>query len=89
MKGKVQDKDKLIADFRVHETDTGSAQVQVAILTERIRQLTEHLKTHAKDHHSRYGLLKMVERRRKLLGYLRDNDLEEYQELIKKLKLRK
>ncbi len=79
----------IIEQFRVHETDTGSAQVQVALLTDRINQLTEHLKKHAKDHHSRYGLLKMVERRRKLLTYLRENNTGEYQKLIKSLRLRK
>ncbi|HNW93596.1 MAG TPA: 30S ribosomal protein S15 [bacterium] len=87
----VQDnaKGKLIEKFRTHDSDTGSAQVQVALLTDRINQLTEHLKGHVKDHHSRYGLLKMVERRRKLLTYLREHELAEYQKLIKSLKLRK
>ena len=87
----VQDdaKGKLIEKFRVHDGDTGSAQVQVALLTDRINQLTEHLKKHVKDHHSRYGLLKMVERRRKLLSYLREHDLAGYQTLIKSLRLRK
>ena len=82
-------KGKVIEKFRTHDGDTGSAQVQVALLTERINQLTEHLKMHVKDHHSRYGLLKMVERRRKLLSYLREHELAEYQKLIKQLRLRK
>ena len=89
MKAKLANKLELINEFRTHESDTGSAQVQVALLTERIKMLTAHLREHAKDHHSRFGLLKMVERRRKLLTYLRNTDLAGYQELIKKLKLRK
>lgn len=89
MKTKAIDKGKVITKFKVHDSDTGSAPVQVALLTERINLLTEHLKAHVKDHHSRYGLLKMIERRRKLLTYLRDTNLGAYQELIKKLRLRK
>ena len=71
------------------ETDTGSAQVQVALLTERINQLTEHLRTHKHDHHSRRGLLKMVGRRRGFLNYLQKNDVEAYRALIKELGLRR
>ncbi len=82
-------KQKIIDDFRVHGTDTGSAPVQVAILTERINLLTEHFKTHRKDHHSRRGLLKLVSQRRKLLEYLRRNDRDEYQKVIERLSLRK
>ena len=78
-----------IADHRLHETDTGSPEVQVALLTERINHLTEHLKVHSKDHHSRRGLLLMVGRRRRLLDYLRRNDVERYRALIAKLGLRR
>ena len=79
----------VIGDPRRHDSDTGSPQVQVAILTERINQLTEHLKTHKKDHHSRRGLLQMVGRRRRLLNYLQRTDLDGYRELTKKLGLRR
>jgi small subunit ribosomal protein S15 len=72
-----------------HETDTGSAQVQIALLTSRITELTEHLRTHKKDHHSRRGLLKLVGRRRRLLDYLQRTDLEGYRALIKELGLRR
>jgi small subunit ribosomal protein S15 len=82
-------KAEVIGGHRRHETDTGSPQVQVAILTERINQLTEHLKTHKKDHHSRRGLLQMVGRRRRLLNYLQKTDLDGYRELTKKLGLRR
>ena len=78
-----------IAEHRLHESDTGSPQVQVAILTERINALTEHLKLHAKDHHSRRGLLQMVGRRRRLLNYLQRSDLDGYRELTKTLGLRR
>ena len=81
-------KQSIIADYRVHESDTGSPEVQVAVLTERIRELTEHLKVHKKDFHSRRGLLKMVGRRRKLLRYLRDKDFNRYRSLIERLGLR-
>lgn len=77
-----------IAKYRVHETDTGSANVQVAVLTERINYLTEHFRTHAKDHHGRRGLLKMVGQRRRLLDYLKRTDLEGYRKLIADLGLR-
>jgi small subunit ribosomal protein S15 len=82
-------KAEVIGGHRRHESDTGSPQVQVAILTERINQLTEHLKTHKKDHHSRRGLLQMVGRRRRLLNYLQRTDLDGYRELTKKLGLRR
>jgi small subunit ribosomal protein S15 len=82
-------KGEVIGAHRRHESDTGSPQVQVAILTERINQLTEHLKTHKKDHHSRRGLLKMVGRRRRLLNYLQRVDLDGYRELTKTLGLRR
>ena len=82
-------KTAVIADNRTHETDTGSPEVQIAILTERIQQLTEHLKIHKKDNHSRLGLLKMVGRRRRLLDYLTKKDIERYRVLIAKLGIRK
>ncbi len=82
-------KQKLIHDFQTHGTDTGSAPVQIALLTERINQLTEHFKVHRKDHHSRRGLLKMVSQRRKLLEYLKSIDRAEYQKIIDRLSLRK
>jgi len=78
-----------IADNRRHPTDTGSTEVQVALLTGRINHLTEHLKVHDKDHHSRRGLLMLVGRRRRLLDYLRNNDIERYRALIAKLGLRR
>jgi small subunit ribosomal protein S15 len=84
-----EQKSEIISQFRVHDADTGSPEVQVAILTERINQLTEHLKTHKKDHHSRRGLLQMVGRRRRLLNYLQKTDLDGYRELTKKLGLRR
>ena len=82
-------KEKVIHDFRVHGTDTGSAPVQAALLTERINQLTEHFKVHKKDHHSRRGLLKMVSQRRKILEYLKSTDRSEYKKVIGRLNLRK
>jgi small subunit ribosomal protein S15 len=82
-------KQQLIEKYRIHEADTGSPEVQIAILTERINYLTNHLKEHKKDHHSRRGLLKMVGQRRGLLNYLRDNDIERYRTIIAKLNLRK
>ncbi|MBN1332348.1 MAG: 30S ribosomal protein S15 [Synergistales bacterium] len=81
-------KQSLIADFRTHTSDTGSVEVQVAMLTQRIRELTEHLKIHKKDFHSRRGLLKMVGSRRKLLRYLRNKDFNRYKTLIERLGLR-
>ena len=84
-----EEKQAIIAENRAHETDTGSAEVQIAILTKRINDLTEHVKVHQKDHHSRRGLLKMVSRRRKLLDYLKRTDLDAYRKLISDLNLRK
>lgn len=78
-----------IAEYRLHDSDTGSTEVQVALLTERINHLTEHLKVHKKDHHSRRGLLMLVGRRRRLLDYLRRNDVARYRELIARLGLRR
>jgi small subunit ribosomal protein S15 len=78
---KVQ-KQALINDYRVHDTDTGSPEVQIAILSTRINYLTEHFKTHKKDHHSRRGLLKLVSQRRKLLDYLKKSDKERYEKII-------
>ena len=82
-------KTAIIEANRTHESDTGSPEVQIAILTERINQLTEHLKVHAQDNHSRRGLLKMVGRRRNLLAYLQKKDIERYRALIATLGLRK
>ncbi len=82
-------KSSVIGAHRRHESDTGSPQVQVAILTERINGLTEHLKMHKKDHHSRRGLLQMVGRRRRLLNYMQRTDLDGYRELTKTLGLRR
>ncbi len=82
-------KQELISTYRTHEADTGSSEVQIAILTERIRYLTEHLKEHKKDHHSRRGLLKLVGQRRGLLSYLQNKDIEKYRTIIQKLGLRK
>lgn len=77
-----------IAKYRAHETDTGSTQVQVAVLTERINYLTDHFRAHKKDHHGRQGLLKMVGKRRRLLDYMRRTDIEGYRQLIQQLGLR-
>ncbi len=82
-------KQRVIKDFRKHEKDTGSASVQIALLTERINQLTEHFKQHAKDHHSRRGLLCLVGKRRRLLNYLKQEDKKQYEELLAKLNLDK
>lgn len=82
-------KSDLIGQYKVHDKDTGSPEVQVAILTERINQLTGHLKIHKKDHHSRRGLLMMVGQRRRLLNYLMKKDVERYRAIIDKLGLRK
>ena len=82
-------KQEIIAKYRTHESDTGSPEVQVAILTSRIQYLTEHLKEHKKDHHSRRGLLKLVGQRRNMLDYLRRKDIERYRSLIERLGLRK
>jgi small subunit ribosomal protein S15 len=82
-------KTAIIGDFKKHDTDTGSPEVQVAILSDRITYLTEHFKTHGKDHHSRRGLLKLVGQRRRLLDYLKSKDSERYAEVIKRLGIRK
>jgi small subunit ribosomal protein S15 len=82
-------KQELIGQFGANAADTGSTRVQVAMLTKRINELTEHLRTHSKDHHSRRGLLKLVGRRRRFLNYLQKNDLEGYRALIKELGLRR
>ncbi|MCS7026176.1 MAG: 30S ribosomal protein S15 [Bryobacteraceae bacterium] len=82
-------KKDLISKYRIHKTDTGSPEVQVAILSQRIAQLTEHFKSHRKDHHSRLGLLSMVARRRRLLKYLKNSSPERYKELITRLGLRR
>jgi len=82
-------KTKTIESFKLHEKDTGSADVQIALLTERINELTQHLRTHSKDHHSRRGLLMMVGQRRRLLNYLQRKDLEGYRALIRELGLRR
>jgi small subunit ribosomal protein S15 len=82
-------KTEVTKQFQTHAKDTGSANVQIALLTARINELTEHLQSHVKDHSSRRGLLKMVGQRRRLLDYLSDNDRDAYQRLIKKLNLRK
>lgn len=82
-------KKDLIEKFKTHPTDTGSPEVQVSLLTERINSLTEHFKKHNKDHHSRRGLLKLVGQRKSLLNYLKDNDITRYRELVKRLGLRK
>ncbi len=79
----------VIEEYKKHENDTGSPEVQVALLTERIKYLTEHFKTHKKDFHSRTGLLKLVGKRRNLLGYLKKKDVERYREIIARLGLRK
>lgn len=85
----MESKQTIIDNFKTHENDTGSPEVQIALLTERINHLNEHLKTHKKDHHSRRGLLKMVGKRRNMLNYLMDRDIERYREIISKLNLRK
>ena len=82
-------KERIIQDYRTREGDTGSPQVQVALLTRRINDLTEHFKTHKKDNHSRRGLLKMVSQRRSMLDYLKRIDIEQYHELIGRLNLRR
>jgi len=82
-------KQEVIGEYRTHDNDTGSAEVQVALLTERVRHLTEHLKTHKKDHSSRRGLLKMVGQRARLLRYLQKRDWDRYSALIKRLGIRR
>ncbi len=85
----VEQKSQVISKYRVHKTDSGSPEVQVALLSQRILELTEHFKTHQKDHHSRRGLLTMVSRRRKLLKYLKDRSPERYKTLIQSLGIRR
>ncbi len=82
-------KETIVGDYRTHNSDTGSSNVQIALLTQRINELTEHFKVHKKDNHSRRGLLKMVSRRRKLLDYLKRQDINQYHDIIKKLGLRR
>ena len=82
-------KETIVSDYRTHGTDTGSSNVQIALLTQRINELTEHFKVHKKDNHSRQGLLKMVSRRRKLLDYLKSQDIDQYHDIIRKLGLRR
>ncbi len=84
-----QRKHSLIEEYKTHDTDTGSPEVQIAILTEKIKNLTEHFKMHKKDHHSRRGLLMMVSKRRRLLDYLKNSKLDRYRTLIKQLGLRR
>jgi small subunit ribosomal protein S15 len=84
-----EEKSRIIAEYKMHEGDTGSPEVQIAVLTYRINTLTEHLKANMKDHHSRRGLLKMVGHRRNLLGYLQKKDIERYRAIVEKLGLRK
>ncbi len=85
----VEQKSQVISKYRIHKSDSGSPEVQVALLSQRISQLTEHFKTHLKDHHSRRGLLSMVARRRKLLNYLKDRNPERYKTLIQSLGIRR
>jgi small subunit ribosomal protein S15 len=84
-----EQKDTIVVGFRTHDNDTGSSEVQIALLSARISYLTEHFKTHKKDHHSRRGLLKLVGRRRRLLDYLRRQDHERYQRVIARLGIRR
>ncbi len=84
-----EEKKGIIDSYKVHESDTGSTEVQVAIITERIKYLTEHFKVHAKDHHSRRGLLKLVGKRRRLLNYLKKKDVSKYREIIERLGVRR
>ena len=84
-----EQKTNLISEYRTHEGDTGSPEVQIALLSNRINYLTEHFKSHAKDHHSRRGLMKLVGRRRRLLDYLKKTDLDRYRSIIDKLGIRK
>jgi small subunit ribosomal protein S15 len=83
------EKEVIIGDYRTHETDTGSPEVQIALLSNRINYLTEHFKTHKRDHHSRRGLLKLVSQRRKLLDYLKTSDKGRYEKVIERLEIRK
>ncbi len=85
----LEQKTTIITDYKLHEKDTGSSEVQIALLTKRITYLTEHFKTHSKDHHSRRGLLKLVSKRRKLLDHLKKEDIARYQSIIAKLSIRR
>jgi len=85
----LEQKTTIITDYKLHEKDTGSSEVQIALLTKRVTYLTEHFKTHSKDHHSRRGLLKMVSKRRKLLDHLKKEDVSRYQSIIVKLGIRR
>ncbi len=85
----MEDKSNIITEYRIHDKDTGSSEVQIALLTARIQHLTEHLRIHRKDFHSRRGLIALTVRRRKLLDYLKRTQLDKYNELIKRLKLRR
>jgi len=89
MNGEMQEKTATIVEYRLHEKDTGSPEVQVAILTGRINHLTEHLKIHRGDHHTRRGLMQLIGRRRRLLDYVRRNDVERYRALISRLGIRR
>jgi small subunit ribosomal protein S15 len=80
---------EVISSHRLHESDTGSPEVQIALFTERINHLTDHMKTHKKDFHTRHGLLKLVGKRRRMLDYLKDRDIESYREVVKRLGLRR
>ena len=86
---KAIDKTKIVSDFRTHDSDTGSCDVQIALLSARINHLTEHLRAHRKDFHTRRGLLAMASRRRKLLDYLKKHDLSKYNEMLQRLNLRR
>ncbi len=85
----MQDKETIISEYRLHESDTGSPEVQIALLTNRITHLTEHLKVHKGDHHTRHGLMKLIGHRRRLLDYVRDRDVERYRSLISRLGIRR
>ena len=85
----LEQKTTIINDYKLHEKDTGSSEVQIALLTKRVTYLTEHFKTHSKDHHSRLGLLKLVSKRRKLLDHLKKEDISRYQSIISKLGIRR
>lgn len=85
----MQDKEAVISEYRLHESDTGSPEVQIALLTNRISHLTEHLKVHKGDHHTRHGLMKLIGHRRRLLDYVKDQDVERYRTLIGRLGIRR
>ena len=85
----IEQKTNIITDYKLHEKDTGSSEVQIALLTKRVSYLTDHFKTHSKDHHSRRGLLKLVSKRRKLLDHLKKESIDRYQSIISKLGIRR